>query len=54
MSTDPMLEVMAETMKVADQLLEDMHDALANANDLYDLHPIRIRDGIPVRDHPVI
>ena len=54
MSTDPMLEVMAETMKVADQLLEDMHDALAKANDLYDLHPIRIRDGIPVLDHPVI
>jgi len=53
MSTDPNLDAMVETMKVADQLLEDMHDALAKANDLYDLHPIRIRDGIPVLDHPV-
>ena len=53
MSTDPNLDAMAQTMKVADQLLEDMHDALAKANDLYDLHPIRIRDGIPVLDHPV-
>ena len=54
MSTDPMLEVMAETMKRADQLVDDMHDALAKANDLFDLHPIRIRDGIPVLDHPVV
>jgi hypothetical protein len=53
MSTDPNLDAMVQTMKVADQLLEDMHDALAKANDLYDLHPIRIRDGIPVLDHPV-
>ena len=53
MSTDPLLEVMAETMKRADQLVDDMHDALAKANDVLDLHPIRIRDGIPVLDHPV-
>jgi hypothetical protein len=54
MSTDPLLEVMAETMKRADQLVDDMHDALAKANDVLDLHPIRIRDGIPVLDQPVI
>ena len=53
MSTDPLLEVMAETRKRADQLVDDMHDALAKANDVFDLHPIRIRDGIPVLDHPV-
>jgi hypothetical protein len=53
MSTDPNLDAMAQTMKVADQLVDDMHDALAKANDVLDLHPIRIRDGIPVLDHPV-
>ena len=57
MSTDPLLEVMSETMKRADQLVDDMHDALAKANDLridLDLLPIRIRDGIPVLEQPVI
>ena len=53
MSTDPNLDAMVETMKVADQLLEDMHDALAKANDIFDLHEIRIEDGLPVLDQPV-
>ncbi len=53
MTTDPKLDVMAETLRAADKLVDDIHDALAEANDLYDLHPIRIRDGLPVLDHPV-
>ena len=53
MSTDPNLDAMVQTMKVADQLLEDMHDALAKANDIFDLHEIRIEDGLPVLDQPV-
>ena len=57
MSTDPLLEVMAQTMKRADQLVDDMHDALAKANDLridLDLLPIRIEDGLPVLDLSLI
>ena len=53
MSTDPNLDAMVETMKRADQLVDDMHDALAKANDLFDLHPVRIIDGLPVLDEPV-
>ncbi len=53
MTTDPKLDVMAETLRAADKLVDDIHNALAEANDLYDLHPIRIRDGLPVLDHPV-
>ena len=54
MTTDPKLDVMAETLRAADKLVDDIHDALAKANDIFDLHPIRIRDGLPVLDHPVV
>jgi len=54
MTTDPKLDVMAETLRAADKLVDDIHDALAEANDLYNLHPIRIRDGVPVLGHPVV
>ena len=54
MTTDPKLDVMAETLRAADKLVDDLHLAVAEANDIYDLHPIRIKDGLPVLDHPVV
>ena len=53
MTTDPMFDVMAETLRAADKLVDDLHLAVAEANDIYDMHTIRIKDGLQVLGHPV-